>query len=203
VAMPVTSVVAMAIAPPPANVPLGPLPGAVNVTTTPIKALPPLSFTMAFKAAKGALIATLCGVPAEVMMVAGGALKFVKANAAAVATPLTVALTLYIPALAFAVNAGAVATPFALVLMLAVAPPPAKVPLGPEPGAVKVTVALGTAFPPASFTVTASALANAALIVADCGVVPAFAVIVVAAPAVLVSEKLAAVATPLTVAVTL
>ena len=35
---------------------------------------------------------------------------------------------------------------------------------------------------PASFTVTASAFANAVLMVADCGVVPAFAVIKVATP---------------------
>jgi hypothetical protein len=56
---------------------------------------------------------------------------------------------------------------------------------------------------PASFTVTPSALAKAVLIVADCGVVPAFAVIVVGAPAVFVSEKLAKVATPATDAVTL
>ena len=199
-AVPVASVVAIAIAPPPANVPLGPLPGAVNVTTTPIKALPPLSFTMAFKAAKGALIATLCGVPAEVMMVAGGALKLVNSNAAAVATPLTVALTLYVPEVAFAANAGAVATPFAVVLMLTVAPPPAKVPLGPEPGAVKVTVAPGTAFPPASFTMACRFVAKVVLIVVLCGV-PAVAVMVAGGPTLFMREKLAG-AKPPTVAVT-
>src|SRR5260370_28598822 len=61
----------------------------------------------------------------------------------------------------------------------------------PEPGAVNVTFTPLTGLFPASFTVTASALANAVLIVADCGVVPAFAAIVVAAPAVFVSAKVA------------
>ena len=51
-AVPVASVVAVAVALPPVNVPLAPLLGAVNVTTTPDRGLPPLSFTRAFKAAK-------------------------------------------------------------------------------------------------------------------------------------------------------
>jgi hypothetical protein len=65
-----------------------------------------------------------------------------------------------------------------------------KTPDGPEPGAVNVTFTPGTGLLPASFTVTANALAKAALMVADCGVVPAFAVIDPAVPAVFVSEKL-------------
>ena len=59
----------------------------------------------------------------------------------------------------------------------------------PAPGAVNVTLTPDTGLPPESFTVTASAFANAVEIVADCGVVPAFAAIDAAAPAVLVSEK--------------
>src|SRR5882724_11493970 len=70
-------------------------------------------------------------------------------------------------------------------------------------GAVNVTFTPETGLLPASFTVTASALAKAVLIVADCGVVPEFAVIVVAAPAVFVSEKFTVVTTPETVAATL
>src|SRR5260221_10428656 len=62
-------------------------------------------------------------------------------------------------------------------------------PEAPAPGAVNVTLTPGTGLLPASLTVTAGATANAVLIVADCGVVPAFAVIVDGAPAVLVSEK--------------
>src|SRR5882672_6348374 len=58
------------------------------------------------------------------------------------------------------------------------------IPDAPEPGAVNVTFTLETGLLPASLTVTASGIANAVLIVADCGVVPAFAVIEAAAPAV-------------------
>jgi len=65
-----------------------------------------------------------------------------------------------------------------------------KVPDAPDPGAVKVTFTPDTGLLLASLTVTASAFAKAVLMVADCGVVPAFAVMVLAAPAVLVSEKL-------------
>jgi hypothetical protein len=76
-----------------------------------------------------------------------------------------------------------------------------KVPEAPEPGAVNVTFTPLTGLLLASFTVTASGFANAVLIAADCGVVPAFAVIVVGAPAVFVSEKLTVVK-PVAAAVT-
>ena len=66
---------------------------------------------------------------------------------------------------------------------------------------MNVTFTPDTGLLPASCTVTASALANAVLMVADCGVVPAFAVIEVALPAVLVSEKLTVVR-PVAAAVT-
>jgi hypothetical protein len=74
-------------------------------------------------------------------------------------------------------------------------------PEAPEPGAVNVTFTPDTGLLPASFTVTARALAKAVLIVADCGVVPAFAVIDPAAPVRLVSEKFTVV-TPVAAAVT-
>ncbi len=66
---------------------------------------------------------------------------------------------------------------------------------------MNVTFTPGTGLLSPSFTVTASAMAKAVLIVVDCGVVPAFAVIDDAAPVVLVSEKLTVVR-PLAAAVT-
>jgi hypothetical protein len=96
---------------------------------------------------------------------------------------------------------GAEAIPDALVATVIVAVLLLKVPEAPDPGAVNVTFTPLTTLPPASFTVTASGFANAVLIVADCGVVPAFAVIVFGAPTVFVSEKLTDVR-PVTAAVT-
>jgi hypothetical protein len=59
----------------------------------------------------------------------------------------------------------------------------------PVPGAAKFTVTPETGLPPLSFTVTARALLKAVLIAAFCGVLPAFAVIADAAPAVLARPK--------------
>ncbi len=98
-----------------------------------------------------------------------------------------------------AVKTGAVAMPEAFVT--AVLTPPANVPLAPLPGAAKVTVTPLTPLPNESFTVACSCVANAVLIEALCGV-PAVAVMLVAAPARLVSEKFAEEATPETDAVT-
>jgi hypothetical protein len=106
------------------------------------------------------------------------------------------------PAVAFAVNE-ADATPDAFVATTIVAVLLLKTPDAPEPGAVNVTFTPATGLLPASFTVTARALAKAVLIVADCGVVPAFAVIEAGVPAEFVSEKFTTVATPETVAVTM
>jgi hypothetical protein len=88
----------------------------------------------------------------------------------------------------FAVNA-AEATPEAFVAAMIVVVLLLKAPEAPDPGAVKVTFTPETGLLPASLTVTASALANAVLMAADCGVVPAFAVIDPAAPVRLVNEK--------------
>ncbi len=84
---------------------------------------------------------------------------------------------------------GAAATPEALVATVIVVVLVEKSPDAPDPGAVNVMLTPATGLLPASRTVTASGLANAVLIVADCGVVPAFAVIVVALLAVLVNAK--------------
>ena len=89
----------------------------------------------------------------------------------------------------FAVK-GAEATPEALVATVMVAVALLKVPDAPDPGAVNVTLTPDTGLLPASLMVTARAFAKAVLMVADCGVVPAFAVMVEAVPAVLVREKL-------------
>ncbi len=96
---------------------------------------------------------------------------------------------------------GADATPDALVATVIVAVLLLNTPDAPLPGAVNVTFTPATGLLPASRTVTASALAKAVLMVADCGVVPAFAVIDDAAPGVFVSEKLTVVS-PVAAAVT-
>ena len=88
---------------------------------------------------------------------------------------------------------GALAMPFALVPTTNVVLVPKSLPLAPVLGVAKVTFTPGTGLLDASSTVTASAFANAVFTVVVCGVVPAFAVIVLAAPAVLVRLKLAAV----------
>jgi hypothetical protein len=106
-----------------------------------------------------------------------------------VVRPVAAAVTVYgPPAVAFAVNA-AEATPEAFVATTIVAVLLLNLPEAPDPGAVNVTFTPETGLLPASFTVTARAFAKAVLMVADCGVVPAFAVMEAAAPAVFVSEK--------------
>lgn len=205
VATPLESVFTCVVAPPPAKVPLAPLAGAVKVTVAPLTRFPPLSFTVAFKAVgKAVVTGALCGVPAVAMMLAGGPARLVREKAAGVEMPLTLAFTVYVPAVPLAVNTGAVATPLEFVVAVMVAPlfvPPANVPLAPLDGAVKVTVTPLAGFPPLSFTVTWSAVGNAVLIVTLCGV-PAVAVIADGGPARLVRENEAGAATPFTVALT-
>jgi hypothetical protein len=184
------------------NVPDAPDPGAVNVTFTPLTGLLPASVTVTAKAfANAVLIVADCGVvPAFAVIVLGAPTVFVSEKFT-VARPVAVAVTVYAPpTVAFAVN-GADAIPDAFVATTIVAVLLLKVPEAPEPGAVNVTFTPLTGLLLASFTVTASGFANAVLIAADCGVVPAFAVIVVGAPAVFVSEKLTVVK-PVAAAVT-
>jgi hypothetical protein len=78
---------------------------------------------------------------------------------------------------------------------------PLNVAVAPLAGAVNVTVAPLTRLPPLSFTVACSAVANAVLIAALCGV-PAVVTIVAGAPAVFVKLKLAGFTNPVTLAVT-
>ena len=87
-------VVTVAVAPPPAKVPLGPLPGAVKVTLTPLSGFPlPSLTTAASNAAKGVLICALCEPPPVAVMDPGMPAVFVSENAAEVNRPLTVAFT--------------------------------------------------------------------------------------------------------------
>ena len=71
-------------------------------------------------------------------MIAGNPL--VNEKLAELVTPATLAVTVYDPNVLLAVKVGAVATPSALVAAVAEFPLPAKVPLAPLAGAVKVTL---------------------------------------------------------------
>ena len=90
--------------------------------------------------------------------------------------------------------------PVASVVAVVVALPPVNVPLAPLTGAVKVTTTPARGLLPLSFT-TAFKAAKAVLIATLCGV-PEVGVTLAGAPAKFVKEKLAAAATPDTVAFT-
>jgi hypothetical protein len=172
------------------KVPLKPDPGAVNVTFTPDTGLFEASFTVTASAFVNAVLTVAdCGVvPALAVIVLAAPAVLVRLKFTAV-TPVAVAVTVYgPPAMALALN-GALATPLAFVTTVMVAVLLLNTPLAPEPGAVNVTVTPETGLLEASFTVTASAFVNAVLIAVDCGVVPALAVIELAAPAVFVKLK--------------
>ena len=165
-----------------------------NVTVAPATNLVPLIVSAKEAPPAFALAGESGGV------IAGIGLLLVKAKFTVV-KPVAPAVTVYgPPAVAFAVN-GADATPDAFVASVIVAVLLLKTPEAPEPGAVNVTFTPLTGLLPESFTVTAKALANTVLIVADCGVAPALAVIVVGAPTLFVSEKLTVVS-PVAAAVT-
>ena len=92
VATPLALVVAVFT--PPANVPLAPLVGGVNVTTTPLTGLFPASFTVACSCvANAVLTVALCGVPAVAVMLAGAPARLVNEKFAEVA-PVALATTL-------------------------------------------------------------------------------------------------------------
>jgi hypothetical protein len=84
---------------------------------------------------------------------------------------------------------GAEATPDAFVATVMVVVELLNNPLAPLLGAVNITFTPGTGLLMESRIVTASGFANAVLMFADCGVVPAFAVIEAAAPTRLLSVK--------------
>jgi len=145
------------------------------------------------------LIVAVCGLPADTVTLPGSGAAFVRAKLAGDATPDTLAATVNAPVVAFAVNAGAVAIPDAFVNAVALIALPGNVPLAPLPGAENVTVTPVTGLLPASLTIVWRAVDYAVLTVALCGL-PAEIATDAAAPTVLVIEKVAAVATPETVA---
>lgn len=140
---PVVAVIVVPLFVPPANVPLAPLEGDVNVTTTPLSKFPLPSFTVAARfVAKAAPITALCGVPAVAVTEAGAPARLVRLKLAG-PTPGAVAVTVKgPPAVPLAVKVGAVATPLVFVVAVTTVPlfvPPEKVPLAPLEGAVNVT----------------------------------------------------------------
>jgi hypothetical protein len=158
-------------------VPLAPLDGAVNITAIPLIGLPFASDTFACKGVANAVFVTVvCGVPV-VALTADGVLggkvplaELVREKFAGVATPVTVAVTMYgPPAIPSAVNAGATATPCAFVVAVVVLPPPVNVPLAPLDGAVNIMAIPLIGLPFASVTVTSKGIANAVLMAALCG----------------------------------
>jgi hypothetical protein len=92
VATPLALVVAVAVADPP-NVPLAPLPGAVNVTVAPLTGVPPVVTVACSAVVNAVLTAVLCGVPALATMLPAPAAVLVKLKLAGVVTPATLAVT--------------------------------------------------------------------------------------------------------------
>jgi hypothetical protein len=85
----------VAVFAPPANVPLAPLAGALNVTVIPLAGLFDASLTVACSwVVNAVLIAALCGVPAVAVILAGAPAKLVREKFAGVETPVTEAVTL-------------------------------------------------------------------------------------------------------------
>jgi hypothetical protein len=148
-ATPAEFVFTVAVFDPPANVPLAPEPGAVNVTLAPLTGLVPSSTVACMSVLNGAPTTALWLAPAVAVMVSTGVAVFVSEKVAEFDAPETVAVIAYgPPTVLLAVNTGAMATPVGLVFTVAVVPPPANVPLAPEPGAVNNTGAPLTALPP-------------------------------------------------------
>jgi hypothetical protein len=202
VATPEALVVAVAVTPVPANVPLGPELGAVYVTVAFATALPLESVTVTTRGyANGVLIRANWPLPDVTVMLPGAPAVLFSGKVAAAVTPLTLALAEKPPAVPFADKAGEVATPEELVVAGAVVPPPANVALAPEPGVLNVTVTFGTGLLLASFTITTSALTKAVLICAVCPP-PDVAVMLAGLPAVFVRANPACVVTPVTAAFT-
>lgn len=162
-ACPLAPVVAPLVAFPP-NEPPAPLAGAANVTATPETGLPPESFSTAMNGLPNAVLTcALCPLPLTTVMLPGAPVAFVNENVAVDPTPAALAVTLYVPAVPFAVNAGETAWPLALVVTVADAP---NVALAPDPGDVNVTLTPETGLPPASLTTAIRVFANAVLICA-------------------------------------
>ena len=92
VAMPLEFVITTAVLLP-LKLPVAPDNGAVNVTTTPLVATPPVVTVATNGAAKFMLITALCGVPLVAVMTSLTPDVFVRLKFATVDTPATVAVT--------------------------------------------------------------------------------------------------------------
>ena len=160
------------------KIPDGLVPGAVNVTLTPDSGLLPASLIVTAKGVPNAVVIVAdCGVVPAFATIEAGAPAVLDSEKFTVVSPDEFAVTVYgPPAVAFAVN-GAEAIPDEFVVNVIVLVLLLKVPDGLVPGPANVTLTPETATPLASLIVTAGAAAKAVLIVADCGVVPATAVI--------------------------
>jgi hypothetical protein len=172
------------------NAPLAPEPGALNVTFTPETGLFEASFTVTASGLVNAVLtAVLCGVvPALAVMTLAAPAELVRLKFTVVRLAAA-AVTVYgPPEVPFAVN-GALAIPLAFVATVMVVVPLLNAPLAPEPGALKVTFTPEIGLFEASLTVTASGLPNAVFTATLCGVVPALAVMELAAPALFVKLK--------------
>lgn len=103
VATPEELVAAAAVAPPPVNVPLGPLDGAVKVTVAPATGLPFRSVTVALKGAVNcAFKDALCGVPPEGTIEAGPVGAWVNVNCSCEKSKGTVRSTIIVNVLLLA-----------------------------------------------------------------------------------------------------
>jgi hypothetical protein len=203
VAAPLASVVSVSVVVPLAKVPLAPVEGAENVTATPLTGFDAASSTVAASGdANAVLISADCDVPLVAVMVSGAPAAFVNTKLAGADTPAIIAVTVYGPAVPFAVNTADVAMPLALLIaVVTVEAVSVNIPLASLGGAVNVTVTPLTGFWPLSKTVTTRRAANGVLMGALCGV-PLIAVTEAGAPVVFVRLKFAGRITPGTEAVT-
>jgi hypothetical protein len=132
---------------------------------------------VACSAANGVSSAALCGVPLVAATAKGAAAVFVRLKFAV--DPPTLAVTVKVPAVLFAVRVGVAAMPLVLVVAYNVVKPPDAA-LAPDVGAVKVTVAPFKGLPFGPVTVTCKGVANAVPTTVLCGVPPVAVILLVA-----------------------
>jgi hypothetical protein len=187
VARPSASVVAGA----PVMLADAPEPGAVKATATPETGLPLESVTITTSELANAVPTVVLWLSPLLTAIVAGALAVFVSWKFAGATPVTVAVTVKVPAVLDA-TAATDAWPFGSVVgavMLRVA-------VAPVLGTAYVTVTPGTGLPNVSVTVTRSGFAYAVLTGALCGVAVLAAVTALGTPAVFVRLKVALDAPP-------
>jgi hypothetical protein len=95
VATPLALVVAVTVFVPPVNVPLGPVVGAVNVTTAPLTGFWSMSKTVAPSGENGTVTVALCGVvPIAAVIDAAAPAVFVRPKLAGAVAPVAEAVTI-------------------------------------------------------------------------------------------------------------